>query len=312
MEQAPGRAIDAPGAIAASGAPPHLLAAALLSSFLQQVLQGMAFHADPHPGNLMVDEWGRLWLLDFGAVGLLDPTTRRALQDIAIGMSAGEPMVVARAVRHLAGAEATADLQVLENDIGMLMVETAGGFDPSVVPEVLSVMSRHGMAVPPAMTALSKALLTLDGTLRVIDPSFDLATEASSATDELSDHDPEMMGDLLQQELRRSLPALRSLPEHIDELATQLRSGRMSVRVERFAGRDEQVVSSWIDRALVAFFGCVGLLASGVLLVAAELARSADIRLTLQSIGFIGLVFSSILFMRSTAQILRRERTSTG
>ena len=121
-----------------------------------------------------------------------------------------------------------------------------------------------------------------------------------------------MMGDLLQQELRRSLPALRSLPEHIDELATQLRSGRMSVRVERFADRDEQVVSGWIDRALVAFFGCVGLLASGVLLVAAELARSADIRLTLQSIGFIGLVFSSILFMRSTAQILRRERTSTG
>lgn len=312
MEQAPGRAIDAPGAIAGSGAPPHLLAAALLSSFLQQVLQGMAFHADPHPGNLMVDEWGRLWLLDFGAVGLLDPTTRRALQDIAIGMSAGEPMVVARAVRHLAGAEATADLQVLENDIGMLMVETAGGFDPSVVPEVLSVMTRHGMTVPPSMTSLSKALITLEGTLRVIDPSFELATEASSVADELSDHDPEVMGDLLQQELRRSLPALRSLPEHIDELATQLRSGRMSVRVERFAGRDELVVSGWIDRALIAFFGCVGLLASGVLLVAAELARSSDIRLTLQSIGFIGLVFSSILFMRSTAQILRRERTSTG
>ena len=49
-----------------------------------------------------------------------------------------------------------------------------------------------------------------------------------------------MTGDLLQQELRRSLPALRTLPEHIDELATQLRSGRLSVRVERFAGRDER------------------------------------------------------------------------
>ncbi len=312
MEQAPGQSIDAPGAIAGSGAPPHLLAEALLNSFLQQVLQGMVFHADPHPGNLMIDEWGRLWLLDFGAVGLLDPTTRRALQDIAVGMSAGEPMVVARAVRHLAGAEATADLQVLENDIGLLMVETSGGFDPSLVPQVLSVMSRHGMSVPASMTSLSKALITLEGTLRVIDPSFELAAEASASADALSDHDPEMMGDLLQQELRRSLPSLRALPEHIDELATQLRSGRMSVRVERFADRDERVVSGWIDRALVAFFGCVGLLSSGVLLVAAELARSSDIRLTLQSIGFIGLVFSSVLFMRSVAQILRRERTLTG
>ena len=73
MEEAPGRPIDAPGAIAASGAPAHLLAAALLDRFLEQVLHGMVFHADPHPGNLMVDQWGRLWLLDFGAVGLLDP-----------------------------------------------------------------------------------------------------------------------------------------------------------------------------------------------------------------------------------------------
>ncbi len=311
MEEAPGLAIDAPGAIAASGAPAHLLAVALLSSFLDQVLHGAVFHADPHPGNLMVDEWGRLWLLDFGAVGLLDPVTRRALQDIAVGMSAGEPMVVARAVRHLAGADATADLQSLESDIGMLMVESSGGFDPSVIPEVLTVMSRHGLRPPASMTSLSKALLTLDGTLRLIDPSFELATEATAAADALSSQDPELIGDLLQEELRRSLPALRTLPEHIDELATQLRSGRMSVRVERFADRDERVVSGWIDRMLVALFGCVGLVASGVILVAAELARTHDIRLSLQAIGFIGLVFSSVLFMRSVAQVLRRERMST-
>jgi ubiquinone biosynthesis protein len=309
MEEAPGRAIDSPGALEASGVPTHLLATALLSSFLEQVLQGMVFHADPHPGNLMVDEWGRLWLLDFGAVGLLDPTTRRALQDMAVGMSVGEPMVVARAVRHLAGADATADLQALESDIGMLMVETAGGFDPAIVPEVLSVMTRHGLSVPVSMTSLSKALITLEGTLRVIDPSFDMNTEANSALDTMSSRDPEMVGDLLSQELKRSLPVLRSLPEHIDELATQLRSGRLSVRVERFADRDERVVSGWIDRALTALFGCMGLVASGLLLIAAQLARSADIRLTLQSIGFIGLVFSTVLFMRSVAQVLRRDRT---
>jgi len=312
MEEAPGRPIDAPGAIAASGAPAHLLAAALLSGFLQQVLQGMVFHADPHPGNLMVDEWGRLWLLDFGSVGLLDPVTRRALQDIAVGMSANEPMVVARAVRHLAGADATADLQSLESDVGLLMVESSGGFDPAVIPEVLAVMTRHGLRVPASMTTLSKALLTLDGTLRVIDPTFELAVEATTAADALSAQDPDMTGDLLQQELRRSLPTLRTLPEHVDELATQLRSGRLSVRVERFAGADEEVVSGWIDRILVAVFGCVGLLAAGVILVAAELAGSRDIRLTLQAIGFIGLVFASVLFMRAVAQVLRRERTSTG
>jgi ubiquinone biosynthesis protein len=310
MEQADGVTVDSPGAVQASGAPPRYLAAALLSTFLEQILRGGVFHADPHPGNILVDQWGRLWLLDFGAVGLLDPATRRALQDMAIGMSSGEPMMVARAVRHLAGADATADLQSLESDIGMLMVETAGGFDPALIHQVLTIMTRHGLRVPRSMTSLSRALLTLDGTLQVIDPTFELATEATAAAEELRPPDQELAGDLLQQELRRSLPALRTLPEHVDELATQLRAGRLSLRVERFADRDERVVSAWIDRFLTAMFGCVGLLASGVILVAAELAPSRDVRLSLQAIGFIGLVFASVLFMRSVAQVLRRERTS--
>jgi ubiquinone biosynthesis protein len=311
MEEAPGRPIDQPGAVEESGAPPHLLAAALLSCFLRQILVGAVFHADPHPGNLMVDRWGRLWLLDFGAVGLLDPTTRRALQDMAIGMSAGEPMVVARAVRHLAGADATADLQALESDIGQLMVEASGGFDPAVIPQVVSVMTRHGMRVPASMTSLSRALLTLDGTLKVIDPTFELAVEATAAADALRGPDQDVAGDLFQQELRRALPALRTLPNHLDELATQLRAGRLSVRIEHFADRDEQVVSGWIDRMILGMFGGMGLVASGLLLVAAELADSRDIRLALQAIGFIGVVFSSVLFMRSVARVLRRQRTAT-
>jgi ubiquinone biosynthesis protein len=310
MEEATGQPIDAPGAVAASGAPPHVLATALLTSFLRQVLVGGVFHADPHPGNLMVDRWGQLWLLDFGAVGLIDPGTRQALEDMAIGMSAREPLMVARAVRRLAGADATADLQSLESDIGLLMTETAGGFDPSLIHQVLSVMTRHGLQVPRAMTSLSRALLTLDGTLRVIDPTFELATEAPTAADTLRPPDEEIAGDLLEQELRRSLPILRTLPEQVDEVVTQLRAGRLSVRTERFADRDERVVSAWIDRVLVAVFGCVGLVASGLVLVAAGLARSQDVRLSMQAIGFIGLVLGSVLFMRSVAQVLRRERTS--
>jgi ubiquinone biosynthesis protein len=310
MEEAPGRPIDSDGAVAASGAPARLLAGALLSSFLEQVLRGSVFHADPHPGNLMVDEWGRLWLLDYGAVGLIDATTRRALEDMAIGMTADEPMVVARAVRHLAGAEATADLRALESDVGRLMVESSGGFDPALIQRVLLVMSHHGLRVPASMTSLSRALLTLDGTLRIIDPSFELATEATAAAQALAAPEGELQGSLLEEELRRALPALRTLPEHADEIASQLRAGRLSLRVERFAGRDESVVSHWIDRVLIGVFGTLGLLASAVILVAAELAGTRDIRLSLQAIGFIGLVFSSVLFMRAVAQVLRRERSA--
>jgi ubiquinone biosynthesis protein len=308
MEKAEGRPIDAPGAIAGSQVPPHLLASAFLVCFLDQIFRASIFHADPHPGNLMVDEWGRLWLLDFGAVGLIDATTRRALEEIAVGLGVSDPAIVARAVRRLAGAEATADLPALESDIGQLMTKTSGGIDPAVISDVLGVMTRHGLSVPASMISLSRALLTLDGTLRVIDPQFDLASETATRAADLGPTEPDELADLLGQEVRRSLPVLRNLPEHIDEIATQLRFGRARIHVERFSGDDRRVVSTWLDRALLTLLACFGLLGSSLLLVAAGLVGRGDTRTTLQALGFIGLVVSAILAMRVVARILRRER----
>src|SRR6185312_3050705 len=72
MEEVIGRSIADPAAIEASPVPAHELASRLLSSFLGQVLEDGLFHADPHPGNLLIDEAGTVWMLDFGSVGRLD------------------------------------------------------------------------------------------------------------------------------------------------------------------------------------------------------------------------------------------------
>ena len=313
MEEAQGRRIDQPGAIAASGVSPNELAAALLGSYFTQILQGGVFHADPHPGNMMVDESGRLWMLDFGSVGLIDPASRRALQDIALGASLQEPLLIARAIRNLAGSDSAASLQSLETDIGLLLIESgAGGFSPGMIQDVLLIMARQGLRVPPSMSLLGRALLTLDGTLRTIDPTFDLKVEAERAISGLSPGETDVREQLLKQEIERALPVLRSVPDHIDELATQLRAGRLGIRVERFAGQDNRVVSHWIDRVLTGLIGAFGLIASALLLLAAELSKSHDAQLALRAIGFTGLVVAAILVMRAVAHILRRDRMAPG
>ena len=60
--------------------PASELAVHLLRSFLDQVLRDGVYHADPHPGNIFVDPQGILWLLDFGAVGRLDPLILESMQ----------------------------------------------------------------------------------------------------------------------------------------------------------------------------------------------------------------------------------------
>jgi ubiquinone biosynthesis protein len=309
MEEIMGRSVDDALALETSGVPRDVLAKGLLQAFIFQMLQGGAYHADPHPGNVFVDGIGQLWLLDFGAVGLLDTNSRQSLKEIALGMSIGEPMLVARAVRRLAGTDSV-DLRLLEADLSVLMVETdvGGRFDPKAIPAILSLMARHGLRVPRAMTTLSRALLTLDGTLKIIDPMFDMSTEATALVGELDADATSITDDLVKHELLRALPVLRGLPDHVDELATQLRAGRMRVQMERFAGDDRQVVDGWLDKILIVAIGGFGTLSSAVLLAAAGAAHSAAVSDALRGVGFVGLAFGLILLMRSLAQILHNQR----
>ncbi|MGH9088201.1 MAG: ABC1 kinase family protein [Acidimicrobiales bacterium] len=308
MEEIMGQSVDDAQTLETCGVPRDVLAKGLLRAFIFQVLQGGAYHADPHPGNVFVDRVGRLWLLDFGAVGLLDTNARQSLKEIALGMSIGEPMLMARAVRRLAGTDSI-DLRILEADLSALMVEadTGGRFDPKVIPAVLSLMGRHGLRVPRSMTTLSRALLTLDGTLKIIDPLFEMSTEATALVGDLDSSGLGMTDDIIKHELLRALPVLRGLPDHLDELATQLRAGRMRVQVERFGGEDQRVVDGWLDRILTVTIGGIGALSSAVLLVAAGTTHSPAVYDALRGIGFVGLVFGLVLLMRSLAQMLQSQ-----
>ena len=87
MEEVVGRSIADSAAIESSPVPRPELARRVLSSFLAQVLDDGLFHADPHPGNLLIDEAGTIWMLDFGSVGRLDTRALDGLRGIAFGTS---------------------------------------------------------------------------------------------------------------------------------------------------------------------------------------------------------------------------------
>ncbi len=83
MDEVKGRPVSDAAAIEAAPVDPRELSRRLLASFLDQIMHDGYYHADPHPGNVLIDSAGTLWLLDFGAVGRIDPVIREALQGIA-------------------------------------------------------------------------------------------------------------------------------------------------------------------------------------------------------------------------------------
>jgi ubiquinone biosynthesis protein len=304
MDEVVGRSVSDHAAVDAVPVSRTELARHLLASFLGQILRDGYYHADPHPGNVMIDAEGTLWLLDFGAVGRIDPVTLEALQGFAIGFKLKEPSMIARAIRHLVGDDQL-DLRNLERDLAVVMGEfSTAGFGPETMGAVLGVMEKHGLRPPASMLLLSRTLLTLEGTLKTLEPSFELAIEAEHlvAGDEYVQlGSPEQV---LQRELVRALPALRTLPEHVETLASQLRSGRLVVRTERYAGSDRRVVDTWLNRGLVAVASGCGALASGIVLVAGSLASDTVLRDALWTLGLCGATGSAILLMRTVAQAL--------
>src|SRR5947209_1905070 len=108
----------------------------------------------------------------------------------------------------------------------------------------------------------------------------------------------------MQRELIHALPALRTLPEHAEAIASQWRSGRMMIRTERYAGSDRAVVENWLNRGLVALANAAGVLASATLLVAGSLASDKGVRDALWVLGFSGLTGTTVLLMRTVAQAL--------
>jgi ubiquinone biosynthesis protein len=67
------------------------LTRALLRSMVYQITEGGVFHADPHPGNVLLLTDGRMALLDFGSVGRLDAQQRSALQNLLLALGRGDP-----------------------------------------------------------------------------------------------------------------------------------------------------------------------------------------------------------------------------
>jgi ubiquinone biosynthesis protein len=202
------------------------------------------------------------------------------------------------------------DMRQLERDMAVLLGEVqSAGFGAAAMAGVIDVIERHGLRPPRSMLLLSRSLITLEGTLRGLDAAFELGTEASKLVAEEHREEFGTPEDLLKKEAIHALPALRTLPEHVEAITSQWRAGRMVVRTERYAGGDRAVVENWLNRVLVAVATAAGAIASATLLVAGSLAPDKGVRDALWVLGFGGVTGTAVLLMRTVAQALHEQLT---
>jgi ubiquinone biosynthesis protein len=286
------------------------LAYGLLESMLRQIMIDGVFHADPHPGNVLLLDDDRLGLLDFGSVGRLDPLARTTLQQLLMAIDRGDPSALSAALLELSQRPGDVDEQRLVRDVGRFMARylaPGAGLDATMFAGLFRMAGSHGLTVPPDVAAVFRALATLQGTLAVLDPSFEMVSQARSfAASRLR---RAAIPRVARDEFLAALPMLQRLPCRVDRITSALEDGRFTINTRLLADeRDRRVITTLLHEALLAFLAAsTGIMA--VLLLGAGGGPIVTSSVTLfQLLGYNLLLVSLLLILRVLIIVFRPER----
>lgn len=203
------------------------------------------FHGDPHPGNLILTPEGNLALIDFGMVGYMSRSDIEALSRLFIAVIQRDAETALRGLEGLGvrysqevRGELVQDMrEFLYKYSGLSVGEVTLG---QALSELISLVRRYRLSVPPVFPLLTKALITADGLARSIDPSINVYELARPYAQRLLErrYDPLAVADRSRELAIEYARYAEDYPEQIRELLSELEDGELEVQFHH-RGLDE-------------------------------------------------------------------------
>jgi ubiquinone biosynthesis protein len=147
--------------------------------YLKMIFEKGVYHADPHPGNILLLPDNVIGLLDFGSVGRIDDRLRENIENVLVGIANGDAEMVASVIVRVGLTPADLDESALRADV-IDFVSYYGSqpldqFDlGGALNELTDLIFRYKITLPPQVAMLLKVLVTLEGTARLLSPQFNL------------------------------------------------------------------------------------------------------------------------------------------
>src|SRR5882724_3717605 len=170
-------------AITAAGRDPKQVAVLVMRSFLTQALRDGFFHADMHPGNLFIDEQGRLAAVDFGIMGRLDAGMRRCMAGTLAGFLQRDYRKVAELHYEFSFVPPQHSVETFAQALRAIGEPIFGksARDVSIarlLGQLFETTRRFDMQAQPQLVLLQKTMVVVEGVCRGLDPDFDIWSAA--------------------------------------------------------------------------------------------------------------------------------------
>jgi ubiquinone biosynthesis protein len=163
----------------AAGTNRSAVARAIVHAYAAMIFQSDCFHADPHPGNLIARSDERLALVDFGEVGLIEPSTRTALVRLLAAVLGRDSDGLADALLAVSRSTRTVDRAELGAQLASLLRPVASSSlqEMKIGPmlrDLLHVLRAHGLMLPADLAVLIKTMIVCEATTDEMDPAFQM------------------------------------------------------------------------------------------------------------------------------------------
>ena len=245
----------------------------LVDTMFEQIAVRGIFHADLHPGNIILRPDGQITLIDFGSVGILERSMRRVLIAMMSAMSAEDDIALTDLLLMITGSSENSglDRNALQHDIGVVLTRVHNGSgDDDIFREVIDVLRRRQLTLPPALVLVFRTIGSMQGALRRLVPGYDMVDQAMRRTPHfvaLTLEPKAMLADARAQ-LQLVGEQLRRLPRRIETIGSQLENGTFGMSLSMFRdARERGWIGSLVGQFTTALIGVVLIIAAVVLAV---------------------------------------------
>jgi ubiquinone biosynthesis protein len=137
------------------------------------------YHADPHPGNIVVLEGNVIGLIDFGMVGRIDERLREHIEEMLLAIVNHDVPMLTALIKRIGQVPQGLDEGALANDVadfvGHYATQSLAHFDMgNALKEIVEIIRRFHIVLPTQVALLLKVLITLEGTTKLLSPKFSL------------------------------------------------------------------------------------------------------------------------------------------
>ncbi|WP_407422910.1 ABC1 kinase family protein [Methanobrevibacter sp.] len=265
-----------------------LIAKRGMNSYFKQIMEDGFFHADPHPGNIMILEKNKICYIDMGMMGILDETFKSNLAELILLLTSGNADNIINQLIYMDIISPGQNTPELKEDINDLMKKYYGAKLKNVnnsIEDLLNAMIKNNIVMPREFVMIGRGLALVEESGKKLNPDFDTADELKKISKRImiKQSSPKRLFKVGTNYFLEIEHLAKNLPNTVNNTLSKLEEGNIAIKIkiEGISEISKQVTTAIIIAALI---------------VGSSLALFADKGPTFIDIPIIGLIGFIISF----------------